>query len=83
MAHKQKIIFKNGEEVVHFTGVGQGDYALCGHDLAGDSIFDDRGGYKCATPTDDKVTCVACIEIVEYCKTIKTTEYTSKKTFKK
>lgn len=74
MSKKQKQVFSSGKSLVHFTGTGQTDYALCGQDLAGDSI-DDRGVYEAALPTDEKVNCADCIRIVEYCKSIKETDY--------
>lgn len=72
MALREKII-ENGKVTVHFVGVGQKDYALCGQDLAGDSKL----GYTESQNTKEKVTCRDCIEIVEYCRSIKRSEYRS------
>ena len=71
---RQKQIFENGVEIVHFVGVSQPDYALCGQDLAGDSI-DENGKYDTAMVTLDKCDCKDCIRIVEVCKIIKRSEY--------
>lgn len=72
MAIREKII-ENGKATVHFLGVGQQDYALCGQDLAGDSTL----GYEESQGTKEKVTCRDCIAIVEYCKKIKRSEWRS------
>lgn len=69
---KEKIT-ENGKEVIHFVGVGQNDYALCGQDLAGDVFL----GCEEAAPTKNKVTCSDCIDIVKYCKKIRRAEYRS------
>lgn len=73
MTIKQKVTFENGKTVVHFMGTGQADYALCGHDLAGDSIHE-NGSYGESTDTEEKVNCKHCISIVMYCKNIKNNE---------
>lgn len=67
---REKII-ENGVAVVHFAGPGQGDVALCGHDLAGDFAL----GWSESVETKEKVNCRHCIEIVEYCKKVKASEY--------
>lgn len=70
----EKQIFANGDVVIHFRSPIQSDYALCGQDLAGDSI-DDRGNYENSIQTKEKITCRHCIEIVEYCKAVKQSEF--------
>jgi len=70
---KYKISFSKSESVVHFAGAGQADYALCGHDLAGDSC-DWRGEYKEATQTRERVNCPHCIRIVRHCRGIRNSE---------
>lgn len=72
MAIREKII-ENGKVIVHFVGVRQQDYALCGQDLAGDSKL----GYLESQRTNEKVTCRDCIAIVKFCKTIKRSEWRS------
>mgnify|MGYP003613857238 CR=1 FL=1 len=72
MALREKII-ENGNVTIHFVGVGQKDYALCGQDLAGDSKL----GYEESEGTKERVTCRDCIAIVEYCKKIKRSEWRS------
>jgi hypothetical protein len=69
---KQK--FSKGLQVVHFVSTIEIDRALCGQDLAGDNI-DDRGEYKAAEETQDKVDCIDCIRIIKHCKSIKRGEY--------
>ncbi len=72
---KDKITFANGSAIIHFRGIFQKDYALCGADLAGDSI-DENGYYDESKITDEKVNCPHCIAIVDYCKKIITqTDY--------
>ena len=71
---REKQIFENGDVVIHFRSPIQSDYALCGQDLAGDSI-DERGNYENSIQTNERVTCKTCIEIVEYCKEIKRNSY--------
>jgi len=62
------LVHDDGREVVHYVGAGQADYALCGHDILGDSIHGD--GWGMGIRTKEEVTCVYCIEIVEYCRSI-------------
>ena len=72
MAIREKII-ENGKATVHFVGVGQQDYALCGQDLAGDSKL----GYEESQVTKEKVTCRDCISILEFYNKIKRSEWLS------
>jgi hypothetical protein len=74
MAIHEKQEFANGVIRIHFLNPIQGDYALCGQDIAGDTI-DENGAYDNATQTKEKVTCQQCILIVEYCKSINRNEY--------
>lgn len=68
---KKAQIFESGKIIVHFTGVFQSDYALCGQDLAGDSAgFDGEGAYE-SEPTNNKVDCEDCLRIVYHCKKLK------------
>jgi len=73
MAIKEKIT-ENNITTIHFVGVHQKDYTLCGHDLAGDKE------YESGARTEKKVNCKMCINIVEYCKKIKRDEYSLKST---
>jgi len=68
---RELLKYNDGTEIVHFVGVGQKDFALCGQDLAGD----DEMGWSSSTETKLKVNCKNCIEIVEYCKSINRNEW--------
>jgi hypothetical protein len=72
MALREKII-ENGKATIHFVGVGQKDYTLCGQDLAGDRAL----GYDESIGTKERVTCRDCIAVVEYCKKINSSEWKS------
>lgn len=68
-----KQIFESGKSIVHFASNGQGDYALCGQDIAGDD-FSHEEAYGEATITKEKVNCKDCISLVRYCKSLKLKE---------
>ena len=70
---KNKIKFLgNGDEMfkdeIHFSGSVGSDYTLCGLTL--DSDEKTCGHFKATT---EKVNCIHCQEIVDYCKLIKKT----------
>lgn len=58
------IHIKNGQELIHYRGPFQGDVALCGHDLAGDSIHGDS--WDRAEYTNRRVNCRECLIIMHY-----------------
>ncbi len=72
MAIREQIVI-DGEVIVHFVGIGQKDYALCGQDLAGDTGL----GWEPGEQTKEKVNCPNCIATVEFCKKIKRSEFRS------
>jgi hypothetical protein len=53
---------------VHLIGAAQGDYSLCGHDLAGDEGFNTTDGYKASVLVDKPVDCPDCLNIIEHVK---------------
>ena len=55
-----------GEAKNHLDGCDGSDYTLCGMDTAGDC-----GTSQKIEPVKGVVTCMACIKIVNYCKSIK------------
>lgn len=55
---------KNGKTIIHCTGTQGADYALCGHDTAGDEALGWGGGIR----TAEKVNCQSCIDIIEFCQ---------------
>lgn len=72
MARKIKFDFEEETTIgggVHFVSE-LNDYTLCGLSLDGDTGT--TGAFKA---TKQKVNCKHCIEIIEYCKKIKKTEY--------
>lgn len=63
-------IIDNGQRSTHFN-YGRNDYTLCGLDNMGDSFI----GLSIAKRHNKKVDCKECIRIVEYCKSIKKSQY--------
>jgi len=74
MPTHEKIEYKNGVTVVHFSNPIQDDYSLCGCDLGGDSL-DENGAYENSNTVKEKVDCLNCIRIVQYCKKIRENEF--------
>jgi hypothetical protein len=73
MIEKHKVIFENGDKIIHAGRADGMDTTLCGDDIVGDSI-DERGSYYCVS-TKEKINCERCIEIIKFCKSIKRSEY--------
>lgn len=68
---KHKITKKT---IVHCISAGQSDYSLCGHDLAGDTDYDN------AVRTTEKINCEDCIDIINFCKRLPNDAISSKTT---
>lgn len=62
----------SGEEIIHCDSPmqGDGDTALCGQDLIGDSYL----GWHAGELTEKKITCKDCIRIIQFSKKVKSTE---------
>lgn len=58
------------DNLVHFDQQ-HNEYTLCGLDIMGDSHL----GIEPAVITTEKVNCKQCIDIVEFCKSIKSSEW--------
>ena len=68
MGSPKEFIIINGVTTVHYVGVFQKDYALCGQDLAGDNLKDCE--YDSGVVTDEDVNCKDCLAIVNYCHSL-------------
>jgi hypothetical protein len=69
MAKRIRISVDNNSDV-HFD-YGKGGETLCGLDVIGDSFLNMTEGKA----TNRRVSCKHCIQIVSFCKKIKSTEY--------
>ena len=58
----------SADNLVHFGSPDGNDYFLCGF------AYEGEDGRDCADPTRGRVNCPRCIEVVRFCKTIKTRE---------
>lgn len=66
------IRFKDGHKEIHAKGILDDSYTLCGFDTIGDSDWEH------GIPTNEKINCLQCINIVLYCKKFKKGEINGK-----
>ena len=70
MNNKQENL-KDDQGIVHAKGCGQADFTLCG--LSTDQCIFESGSEM--EDTYDNITCIDCIRIIKYCKTLKINSY--------
>ena len=79
MRKRKKVINKiTGKEIIHAANAHGHDetYSICGMDIAGDDTSD--ASYDEAQNTNEKINCISCIQIINYCKKIKSTAISEK-----